>query len=121
MKEDFDPQMEALGNRKMKGAMRIVVDVSPDGKVSANHEGAAEEEHADEGQDKALIKEMMHSEEMKDKKASDDEYAQDEKTANEQMLGGMSPEEIMDQYRDSEPKSLGAKVRLSVAKKSMKA
>lgn len=122
--KNFDPEMEALSNRKAKG-MRIVVDVSPDGELKASHEGKEElkeaiEEHEqdDVAQDKALISKMIDEKEAEEDAEEAEENGDEEEVKNS-MMAGMSPEKIMEEYGDK--KSLGAKVRMAIAKKGMKA
>lgn len=78
-------------------------------KIELNHDGA---EHADEEQDKALIKD-----EFKKLEASEDE---DNGEVESQLMADESPESIMDKYKSEKPKRLGDKVALAVASKSKK-
>lgn len=122
---NFDPEMDALNGRKMKSAMKIVVSIDPKGNVSADHvdedggvDSGMDDSHPDEAQDRALIEQMLQDEEMKDKAEDDAAYASDEDKAKEDMMGGMSHEDTLNEFKDKAPRSLGQRVRLDIAKKA---
>lgn len=127
--KNFDPEMEAFKKRRAAKAMRLIVDISPDGDAQVKNadqehelkEAIVEHEKDDELQDKSLIKEMLAEQEAKEDAEEKDEYAKDEEKAKADMMGGYSEEETMEEFKDKAPKTLGAKVRLAIAKKGMKA
>lgn len=125
MKQEFDPEMDALSGRKMKSAMKIVVSIDPDtGDVSAAHEGEEDKVQdamdgaPDEGMDPSLMADMMKSEGAKDKAQDDANMASDEDRLKGDMMGGMSSGDTMEEFKDKAPRSLGQRVRYDIAKKA---